>query len=167
LGESVDFEPALHPKHLVDLSRFPYPFGDQSVDAVYAFSVLEHLPEFFPVMEEIHRILKPTGFVALLVPHFSDAAAYIDPTHRQWFSARVTEYFDPASELGARYGFYSKARFRCRVRLLMLQSPYSRMPFLQQWCNANVATYERLFCFMLRASGVYLELEPQPVTGSS
>jgi hypothetical protein len=99
--------------------------------------------------------------LAVLVPHFSDAAAYVDPTHRKMFSAQTFDYFDPETKLGARYGFYSRARFKNRLRLLMLQPPLSRVPYLQRWCNRHIETYERLFCYVIRAAGLYVELEPQ------
>src|ERR1041384_1882586 len=69
LGVAVDNLRAVKPDALVDLNRPPYPFKANSFDAAYAFSVVEHLDNFFGVFGELHRILKPGGFVALLTPH--------------------------------------------------------------------------------------------------
>ena len=82
LGVSVDISRSVRPDVVADLNRPPFPFRDNSFDAAYAFSVIEHLDNFFGVFAELHRVLKPGGFVALLTPHFSDAASFIDPSHR-------------------------------------------------------------------------------------
>lgn len=44
----------------------------QSQDAVFAFHVLEHLPEPLAVLEELSGILKSGGLIVLEVPHASD-----------------------------------------------------------------------------------------------
>ena len=44
-------------------------------------------------------------------------------------------------------------------RLLMLQPPWNRIPGLQRAVNHSPYLYEQHFCYLLRASGLYLELE--------
>lgn len=41
------------------------PFDDSSVDAVYCISVLEHIPWFDKVVEDVARVLKPGGLFVL------------------------------------------------------------------------------------------------------
>jgi SAM-dependent methyltransferase len=159
LGVSVDLSPDVRPDVRADLNRPPYPFKDNSFDAAYAFSVVEHLDNFFGVFTDLHRVLKPGGFVALLTPHFSDAASYIDPSHRLHLSALSFDYFIEGSHLFASYGFYTRVRYRVRERLLMLQPPWNHVPGLQRAVNRNPYLYEQHFCYLLRASGLYLELE--------
>jgi SAM-dependent methyltransferase len=159
LGVSVDNLRSAHPNVLADLNRAPYPFRDDTFDAAYAFSVVEHLDNFFGVFGELHRILKPGGFVALLTPHFSDAASFIDPSHKLHLSVHSFDYFIEGTETFANYGFYSKTRFRVRERLLMLAQPWSRVPGLQQAANRLSGFYERHACYLVRGAGIYLELE--------
>lgn len=45
--------------HNVDLQNFP--FDDAIYDFVFAFHVLEHIPDDKKAIEEIHRVLKPNG----------------------------------------------------------------------------------------------------------
>jgi SAM-dependent methyltransferase len=159
LGVSVDNLRSAHPTVLADLSRPPYPFRDNSFDAAYAFSVIEHLENFFGVFGELHRVLKPGGFVALLTPHFSDDASYVDPSHRLHLALRSFDYFIEGTELFASYGFYSTTRFRVREKLLMLKTPWARVPLLQRAANRMGELYERHLCFIVRGGGMYLELE--------
>jgi SAM-dependent methyltransferase len=159
MGVSVDISADVRPDVRADMNRPPYPFKDNSFDAAYAFSVVEHLDNFFGVFTELHRVLKPGGFVALLTPHFSDAASYIDPSHRLHLSVLSFDYFIEGTYQFANYGFYTRARYRVRERLLMLQPPWIHVPGLQRAVNRSPYLYEQHFCYLLRASGIYLELE--------
>jgi SAM-dependent methyltransferase len=159
IGITVDRLPEAKPTVLMDLDSFPYPFRDRSFDAIYAFSVIEHLDDLVQTMTELHRLLRPGGFVAVLTPHFSNDGSYVDPTHRSHLSARSFDYFVDGTEVCSTYGFYSNVRFRLRTRLLMLQPPWRWIPGLQATINDAVAFYERHLCFLLRAEGVYFELE--------
>jgi 2-polyprenyl-3-methyl-5-hydroxy-6-metoxy-1,4-benzoquinol methylase len=44
---------------------------DKSFDTVYSAQVLEHVPQPWLAVQQIHRILKPGGKVVLSVPHLS------------------------------------------------------------------------------------------------
>ena len=44
------------------------PFGDQSIDVFIASHVLEHVADDHKALQEIHRVISPTGFGVLLVP---------------------------------------------------------------------------------------------------
>jgi len=44
-----------------DLEKTPYPFNDNEFDEIRTHHVLEHIQNFFGLMEECHRILKPGG----------------------------------------------------------------------------------------------------------
>jgi SAM-dependent methyltransferase len=158
-GIKVDRLAEVRPDIMVDLNRPPYPFRDNSFDAAYAFSVIEHLDNFFEVFADLHRILKPGGFVVVLTPHFSNEGSYIDPSHRLHLSIRSFDYFIEGSEVFTNYGFYSNTRFRVRKRLLMLEPPWNHVPGLQRIINRSAAIYERHLCYIVRGRGIYLELE--------
>jgi SAM-dependent methyltransferase len=46
------------------------PFDDASFDVVALFDTIEHIPDDKKVLEEVHRILKPGGFVFISVPAY-------------------------------------------------------------------------------------------------
>jgi SAM-dependent methyltransferase len=159
MGVKVDKLPQVRPDVVMDLNRTPYPFKDNSFDAAYALSVIEHLPNFFGVFGELHRILKPGGFVVVLTPHFSNEASYIDPSHVLHLSARSFDYFIEGTDIFKTYGFYSNTRFRVRHSLLMIEPPWNHVPGLQKWANRQPSLYERHLCYLVRGSGIYFELE--------
>jgi SAM-dependent methyltransferase len=90
LGEHLEFEDArdqdyvaleLRPEMAeVIAERYPHvstvtgdveqrlPFDDASFDRVVAIHVLEHLPNLPAALDEIHRILRPGGVVAVVIP---------------------------------------------------------------------------------------------------
>jgi SAM-dependent methyltransferase len=76
-----------------DLSQRPFPFDDESFDLIEADHVIEHLPDVFATMAEIHRLLMPGGTLVLRVPHFSRGFSH--PEHRRGFDATFPYYFDP------------------------------------------------------------------------
>ncbi len=80
-----------------DLNSFPYPFKSNEFDFVYGNNILEHLQDLGKVMKEVHRILKPGGRARFIVPHFSSAGAFHDPTHLHYFGYRTFDYFDEYS----------------------------------------------------------------------
>ncbi len=159
LGVKVDRLAGARPDVLMDLNRVPYPFRNDSFDGAYAFSVIEHLDDFFGVFGEIHRIVKGGGIIALLTPHFSNDGSFVDPSHKLHLAARSFDYFIEGTELYASYGFYSQVRFRLRQRLLMIEPPWNYLPGLQRLINRVPALYERHACYLIRGRGLYLELE--------
>lgn len=91
-----------------DLDQYPYPFEENTFDAIYATHVLEHLDSILKAMEEIHRIAKPDAKVVVVTPHYSDNASWTDITHKWHLSTYAFKYFDPENE----FNFYTKARFK-------------------------------------------------------
>lgn len=96
-----------------NLNVFPYPFNDSEFDLVKADNVLEHLDDLLKVMEELHRITRHGAEIKVIVPFFRSAYAFIDPTHRHFFTCRSFDYFDPDSEFNKLYK-YSRAQFRVK-----------------------------------------------------
>ena len=76
-----------------NLDVLPWPFEDNSVDVFFAHSVLEHieaLPQFF---EEAWRVGKNGARIIIAVPYFRSVDAFVDPTHRHFFTSGSLEYF--------------------------------------------------------------------------
>lgn len=107
----VDFNERTSADIIHDLNLFPYPFDDCSIDKIYIDNTLEHLDRPLEVMEELHRIVKVGGAVKVIVPYFRSAAAFIDPTHKHFFTVESFSYYDPNHIVCQRYD-YTLARFK-------------------------------------------------------
>ncbi|HWS72951.1 MAG TPA: class I SAM-dependent methyltransferase, partial [Thermoanaerobaculia bacterium] len=53
--------------HLID-EKSPLPFGDRTFDVIVANQVFEHIDDFGPVLERLHRVLKDDGHMLLHFP---------------------------------------------------------------------------------------------------
>ena len=93
-----------------DLNFFPYPFESNEFDEIYLDNVLEHLDEPIRVMEEVHRVCKHNGIIKVIVPYFRSVWAFIDPTHKHFFSVESFAYYDPSHIICQRYD-YVNTRF--------------------------------------------------------
>jgi len=96
-----------------DLNVLPWPWADESFDLIVAQAVLEHLQiTLIESMDECWRLLRPEGTLDLRVPWWQSDSSYRDPTHRWFFSLDTLEIFDPDTEYGRAYGFYTERKWR-------------------------------------------------------
>jgi SAM-dependent methyltransferase len=92
---------------VADLTRFPYPFPDNSFDIIYMLDIVEHLPDTIRVLEEVHRIARSGAAVHIRVVNWNHRYAAMDPTHVKLFTDQSFDF------LGKRKGrsYYTHARF--------------------------------------------------------
>lgn len=78
--DSIAFEGV---DHVVDLTHYPWPWEDGSVEEVHCSHVIEHLParERIAFANELFRILAPNGKATIIAPHWASCRAYGDMTH--------------------------------------------------------------------------------------
>lgn len=122
----IDRLASTHADVIHDLDDLPYPFDDESFDAVIARHVLEHLEAPLNVLGELHRLTRPGGIVTIITPHFSSSTSWADPTHRHHFSSRSFDYL----VAGTAWDFYTDTRFEViqrRLTLGMIQGPKGRV----------------------------------------
>lgn len=87
----------------------PWPTGDNTVDAIRASHVMEHIPagqERIDVMNEAHRVLRPGGVFEIRVPNALSGTwhAFADPTHVSFWCIPSFHYFDGSFAANADYG---------------------------------------------------------------
>lgn len=140
-----------------DLDKTPYPFEDNSWDRVVAEHVLEHVNNYLPAIEEIHRILKPGGVLDVEVPYFSSVFAFSDPTHRRFYTSRSFDYFVRGTPV---FDFhYSTAEFKKReVRIVHGRSGFLAN-WVSNWINNHLDTYEQRLAFWLPRHTLRFSLE--------
>jgi len=157
----VDCNPDTQADIVHSLDVYPYPFEASEFDEIYADNVLEHLNDVIKTMEELHRISKPGGLVKIIVPYFRAHWAYIDPTHKHFFTVDSFTYFDGAHVHSKLYN-YSKARFRLEG-LVFNEGVERALParLMTKLANAWPGRYERFLShlFPLDCMSFYLRTE--------
>ena len=156
---SIDISKAVNPDIVWDLNKMPWPIETSSIDTIIALNVLEHLDETVKTMEEFHRISKPNGAIYILCPHFSSAAAFIDPTHKKFFSNRTFDYFIKGKEFEKDFGFYADFRFSSEKTLVLLVPLFRYIPFLLLIINKFTSLWENCFAFIVRGEGIFYKLK--------
>lgn len=115
-----------------NLLLFPWPFEDNCASEIKSIDVLEHMPNYTPdnqatalaFVEECHRILQPGGKLTIQVPHYNSPNLWIDPTHVRGYDPRSLDYFDPMTDLGRAYGYYTKGKFKVTAEVsTMINQP--------------------------------------------
>jgi hypothetical protein len=146
-----------------DLDSTPWPLPADHFTEVHCPAVIEHLNRFYPVFEEIHRVCRGGARVHVSVPHYTDTAAFTDPTHVRHF----TSYSFDVLTGDTQWAFYTEARYRlvsCRITLLrvwrwvgaewLVNAGFGHPPlrFLRKF-------WENYLCFLVRGKSMDLVLE--------
>lgn len=95
---NLDMNPAVKPDVVFNLSSCrgrPMPFEDHQFDFILASHVLEHIERgaLFPVFSELHRILKPGGYLLCILPHGASDDGWENPHHLSLWSTFTFHYF--------------------------------------------------------------------------
>lgn len=80
-----------------DLEVFPWPLPDECCLTIVGSHIIEHIKPWFtiPLFNEIWRIMKPGGQLALSTPYAGSPGFWQDPTHCNGFNEATFQYFDP------------------------------------------------------------------------
>lgn len=140
-----------------DLDVFPYPFNDNEFNEVVCSDVLEHLTDIPRVMKELHRITKADATIKIRSPHFSSAYAFIDPTHKHFFSIFSFDFFCKNRRIiphnAAEDLFFLKSRTIIFPKLTRI------VGFLCiALANRFPLRYEQYCAYWMQAENIYIEL---------
>lgn len=117
---------------LANLFTFPWPIASESIDALHASHLIEHIPHtvrirengrltpnwdedgFFIFFREAWRVLKPGGLFTIIGPSTLTTEAFRDPTHTRYLDAHTFDYICYESptfnyELGYRFDLMAVA----------------------------------------------------------
>lgn len=101
---NCDISKGCNPDKIVDL-ECELPFVDNSVSYVTGDHLLEHITNFIPLMEELHRVCKNGAILEFTVPFYSFHGFIFNPTHVRAFSPFTFHFFDNPT-------YYGKAKFK-------------------------------------------------------
>lgn len=84
-----------------DLEVFPYPLDDESCLMIVASHIVEHIKPWLMLdfMNELWRIMKPDGQLAISMPYGVSYGFVQDPTHCNPCNSATWQYFDPDKPL--------------------------------------------------------------------
>jgi SAM-dependent methyltransferase len=86
------------------MERVPLPFEANSFDCVLGSHIFEHITNLVPLVEDIHRILKPGGHLIAVTPYGSSDNAWDNPQHVRGFTEHTWLYFDQGMYVGDNAG---------------------------------------------------------------
>jgi len=80
-----------------DLEVFPYPLPDECCLVIVGSHLVEHIKPWLMIdfMNELWRIMKPEGQLALSLPYAGSPGFWQDPTHCNGCNQATWQYFDP------------------------------------------------------------------------
>lgn len=130
-----------------------------SVDAVYSFHFVEHVPDVPKLLSELARVVKANGRVVFVAPHFSNPYFYSDPTHRSFFGLYTFCYYCTKSPFARDLPTYShKLAFNIEGVDLVFKStrPFvirygikRAIGFFFNSCTFLQELYEENFCYIV------------------
>lgn len=80
-----------------DLEKFPYPLPDECCLTIVGSHIYEHIKPWLSIdfINELWRIMKPNGQLALSMPYGWSFGYIQDPTHCNPSNEATWQYFDP------------------------------------------------------------------------
>ncbi len=94
-----------------DLTVYPWPFDDCEFENAIAKDIIEHMLYVVPFVDECWRIVKPTGHLVIRTSYFQSEQSYTDPTHLHYFALDSFDFFDPDTQLGTNYPWYTDKKW--------------------------------------------------------
>ena len=156
---SIDINSSLNPDIVWDLNDAPWPIENNSKDIIIAMNIVEHLNDVSKTLDELHRISKPNALINILVPHFSTASAFADPTHKSFFSYRTFDYFVKGKDAEKEFGYYKKIRFELIRSDIHLAPILAYIPFLLLLVRKFPKFWETYLCYILRGDSIFFQLK--------
>ena len=94
------------------LDDLPVEVNIDLFDEIRAFDVLEHLNDPINFMDNCWELLKKDGILNIKVCGWQNPNFHVDPTHKHAYDIKSFDYFDPSTQLGQDYGYYTDKRWQ-------------------------------------------------------
>ena len=86
----------------LDIGTTPLPFEDSSVDLIFSYHTMEHVPNYLFALSEIYRVLKHGGIFLVGLPYVTLTEYHlINPYHLHNFSEHSFAFFEPRQLKGS------------------------------------------------------------------
>ncbi|MFK8013033.1 MAG: methyltransferase domain-containing protein [Marinicellaceae bacterium] len=123
----------------LNLSEDPLPFEDSSIDLIFSFHTLEHVPNYLFALSEIYRVLKPNGILLVGVPYVTlTEFNLVNPYHLHNFNEHSFDFFD-AKKLKGSAKESNQILFHKVFHRLHYMGKFKSLPkFLRKWCRRHL-----------------------------
>lgn len=142
---NIDISKDVRTDQIVDLEK-KLPFSNNQFMGVLAYHVLEHINNFFPLMDELHRVCIPGTSIKIKTPFNSSWGWFNDPTHVRFLTPFTFENFK-----------------NFRVKYVKLNFGMGKAKILNWFMNPLINFHQKFYCrflaWILPASEVEYELE--------
>jgi hypothetical protein len=81
-------------------------------ETIKAWDVVEHLDSVINFLNNCWGLLDREGVLHIKACGWKNPSYHTDPTHKRAFDIDSFDYFDPSSELGKEYGYYTDKRWQ-------------------------------------------------------
>jgi SAM-dependent methyltransferase len=152
IPQCVNVDIAPYADVTVDVGTQPLPFEDDSVDLVFSYATLEHIPNYLFALGEIHRVLKHGAPLLVGLPYVSLTEYHlVNPYHHHNFNEFSFNFFEPGKLRGSAAEQVGEARplkFAIVFNRMHYVGSFGRMPeFARRWCRRHLLNVVRLIDF--------------------
>ena len=114
------------------------PFEDDSVDLIFSYHALEHIPDYLSAMAEIHRVLKHGGHLLLGLPYVTLTEYHlVNPYHLHNFNEHSFDFFD--ADKFADFSVEKPVLFKKKFHYLYYLGLFKYFPdFLKNWSRRHL-----------------------------
>ena len=149
---------------VINFNEFPYPYKNNSIDEILAFGLIEHLKDYEKSFKEFTRILKPSGFLHIKVPHFTCAGSNSEfHKTRFWFhsfnSYRIRKKCRTSGEASDLYNPFIQIKKKINFVKGWLFWNYLIEPIINFHPFVSVLYEHTFLCYLFPASEVEVILK--------
>jgi predicted SAM-dependent methyltransferase len=147
---NCDISPDVNPDKIVDIEK-GLPFMENAVDEIVMNHVLEHFQKPINIMKELYRVCKNGATIKIRVPYFSSESAFSMMDHYSFFSWTTFDFLEknhPCHWQGFGNFKIQKKKLKWRSQFWFLEKIFSLSPRI----------YQEIFCWILPAKELYVEL---------
>lgn len=123
----VDIIPGPVVDVVCDLEKYPWPWADDSVEAVSIKHYIEHVKDLIPFMNELYRVMRVGAKCFISAPYYTSIRSMQDPTHvrpicentflyynKGWRKQAAIEHYPITADFDFSYGYLLQPNWASR-----------------------------------------------------